>query len=239
MARSLLLLRAPKTQHSLAIGAERRWAPLLPPFERERERERGREGSLCSSCFWVKQQIPVGMARAARAAVSAVVLVLLSLNARWVGAQVHHVVGGDRGWDASNAVGSWSSGRVFRVGDKIWFAYSAAQEGIVEVVSRDEYESCDVSNPIRMYTGGIDCVPLEEQGVRYFASNREESCKGGLKLHVEVQPRRAPDVPKISTSEEAVLAAADGPAMPSAADRIRGLAALVSAGLWLFVLGLF
>ncbi|XP_030533248.1 uclacyanin 1-like [Rhodamnia argentea] len=181
------------------------------------------------------------MARAARAAVLAAVLVLVSLNAGWVGAQVHHVVGGDRGWDASNAVGSWSSGRVFRVGDNLWFAYSAAQESIVEVASREEYESCDVSNPIRMYSDGLDSVSLEEQGVRYFASSREESCKSGLKLHVEVQPRRGPDVPKIATSEEAVLAAAaDAPTTPSAADRMSGLAALVAAGLgWLFFLGLF
>ncbi|KAI6704123.1 hypothetical protein NL676_013259 [Syzygium grande] len=172
-------------------------------------------------------------------AAAAAVLVLVSLNARWVGAQVHHVVGGDRGWDASSAVGSWSSGRVFRVGDKLWFAYSAAQESIVELMTRDEYESCDVSNPIRMYTDGLDSVPLEEQGIRYFTSSREESCKSGLKLHVEVQPRGAPDAPKIATSEEAVLAAADGPVTPSAADRIGGIAALASAGLWLFVLGLF
>lgn len=106
-------------------------------------------------------------------------------------------------------------------------------------MTRGEYESCDVSNPIRMYTDGLDSVPLEEQGIRYFVSSREESCKSGLKLHVEVQPQGAPDAPKIATSEEAVLAAADGPVTPSAADRIGGIAALASAGLWLLVLGLF
>ncbi|MCD7466071.1 hypothetical protein HAX54_002421 [Datura stramonium] len=35
------------------------------------------------------------------------------------GAQVHHVVGDDRGWDPSTDVASWSSERIFRVGDKI------------------------------------------------------------------------------------------------------------------------
>lgn len=35
------------------------------------------------------------------------------------GVQVHHVVGDDRGWDPSTDVASWSSKRVFRVGDKI------------------------------------------------------------------------------------------------------------------------
>ncbi|KAK3433507.1 hypothetical protein EUGRSUZ_D01394 [Eucalyptus grandis] len=174
------------------------------------------------------------------AAVSAAVLVLISLNAGWVGAQVHHVVGGDRGWDPSSGVGSWSAGRVFRVGDKLWFAYSAAQESIVELTSRAEYESCDVRNPIRMYTDGLDGIPLEDRGARYFASSREESCKLGLKLHVEVQPSGAPDATKVATSEAAVLAA-DAPATPSAASAGRGgwLAAVVAAGLGLFVVGLF
>ncbi|KAF8033213.1 hypothetical protein BT93_D1962 [Corymbia citriodora subsp. variegata] len=175
---------------------------------------------------------------AAAAVSAAAVLVLVSLNAGWAGAQVHHVVGGDRGWDASSGVGSWSSGRVFRVGDKLWFAYSAAQESIVELTTRAEYESCDVRNPIRMYTDGLDGIPLEAQGVRYFASSREESCKGGLKLHVEVQPPGAPDAPKLATSDKAVLAAA-APTTPSAAGRAGGLAALVSAGLGLFVAVLF
>jgi len=44
------------------------------------------------------------------------VLVLVSLND---GAQVHHVVGGDRGWHPYSDIGSWSSARTFRVGDKI------------------------------------------------------------------------------------------------------------------------
>ncbi|MBA0694712.1 hypothetical protein Goari_004986, partial [Gossypium aridum] len=90
--------------------------------------------------------------------VMVLVFMAASTGVKWVGAQVHHVVGGDRGWDPSFDVASWSSGRIFRVGDKICFPYSAAQEGIVEVKSKDEYESCDVGNPIRMYTVGLDGI---------------------------------------------------------------------------------
>ena len=35
------------------------------------------------------------------------------------GMETHHVVGGDRGWDVDSDIGSWSAGRMFRVGDKI------------------------------------------------------------------------------------------------------------------------
>ena len=75
-----------------------------------------------------------------------------SLGGKWVGAQVYHVVGSDRGWNPSIDMASWSFDRSFRVGDKIWFAYSVAQESIVELKTKVEYESCDMSNSIRMYS---------------------------------------------------------------------------------------
>lgn len=50
----------------------------------------------------------------------AVVIVSVAIaGGEWVGAQVHHVVGGDRGWDPSTDIASWSSARIFSVGDKI------------------------------------------------------------------------------------------------------------------------
>lgn len=55
----------------------------------------------------------------ARKLVLALAIISVSLGGNWVGAQVHHVVGGDRGWDLSSGVGSWSSGRTFSVGDKL------------------------------------------------------------------------------------------------------------------------
>lgn len=66
------------------------------------------------------------------------------------------------------------------------FTYSAAREGVLEVRSKDEFESCDVSNPIKMFTGGLDTVALDGVGSRYFVSGRPEDCHNGLKLHVQV-----------------------------------------------------
>lgn len=105
-------------------------------------------------------------------------------------AQVDHVVGGDPGWDSSSDIKSWSSNRIFRVGDNVWFTYSAAaEEGILELKSKEEFDSCDVSNPIRMYTAGVDRVGLDgPPGMRYFVSNKPHHCANGLKLHLEVQP---------------------------------------------------
>lgn len=55
-------------------------------------------------------------------AVTVAVVVLVVATGGGVGgvrAEVHHVVGGDRGWEPSNIIGDWSSSRVFTVGDII------------------------------------------------------------------------------------------------------------------------
>lgn len=120
------------------------------------------------------------------------------------------------------------------------FAYSAAQESIVELKSKEEYDSCDVTNPIRMYTDGIDGIPLVAEGTRYFASSRAESCKGGLRLPVVVQPRekqRPIPVVQIATSEDDGLAAAAGPTVPSGSHRLSGASSWLASSL-VFGIGL-
>lgn len=157
---------------------------------------------------------------------SLVLLSSLSFQEKWgAEAQTHHVVGDDRGWDSSSNVASWANRRIFRVGDFVWFAYSAAEENIVELGSRDEYESCDITNPIKMYTDGLSKVSLDGEGIRYFVSGNPESCKKGLRIPVETKPKSwidpNPDKskstmknhPSLYSSENDVLAAA--PSTPS------------------------
>ncbi|KAL3519386.1 hypothetical protein ACH5RR_017535 [Cinchona calisaya] len=118
-----------------------------------------------------------------------VVLFSLGIGGKRAVAQVHHVVGDDKGWAPSTDLVSWFTGRVFRVGDKIWFAYPATEESIMELQTSEEFYSCDLSNPIRMYTKGLDKVSLDSEGVRFFTSGNSENCKNGLKLPVNVQPQ--------------------------------------------------
>ncbi|XAR53837.1 hypothetical protein NMG60_11022535 [Bertholletia excelsa] len=172
------------------------------------------------------------------------IVVTAAVGGQWVAeAQLHHVVGDDHGWDQSSDVESWSSGRIFRVGDKLWFTYSAAQEKIVELKSKEEFEACDVSNPIRMYTDGLHSVPLEHEGIRYFASGKPESCKNGLKLHVDVQPQSEPadsahNRLRVASSKEAGVVAADGPTTPSGSAHLSGLSSAFFVGMFLCFLGL-
>lgn len=107
-------------------------------------------------------------------------------------------------------------------------SYSVAQGLIAELKSKEEYESCDARNPIKMYTDGLHAIPLEREGIRYFVSSEPEICKKGLKLHVEVLPMMnitdshssSSSSPPIATSEANVIdntqVEAEGPSAPSA-----------------------
>ncbi|CAK9182236.1 unnamed protein product [Ilex paraguariensis] len=85
----------------------------------------------------------------------------------------------------------------------------------------EEYLSCDVTNPIKMYMDGLDIIALVGEGIRYFASGNLESCKNGLKLHVEVKPPE---------KNEGQMALADGPT-PSISAQHSGLSFLFVVGL--------
>ncbi|CAH9141832.1 unnamed protein product [Cuscuta epithymum] len=164
--------------------------------------------------------------------------VVVAGGAGWRGAQAdeHHVVGGDRGWEVSNDIASWSSGRTFTVGDFVWFTYSAAEESIVELGSLEEYISCDLSNPIRLYTDGLDQIALEGEGTRYFTSGKLESCKNGLKLPVTVRSREKRHSQRDDANSSPLLLHADGPAAPSSSTRLNGLLPSLLIGLFLLAI---
>lgn len=153
--------------------------------------------------------------------VLALISAMVSLGGKPVGAQVRHVVGGDRGWDPSSDIASWSSGKTFRVGDEIWLTYSVAQGLVAELHSKEEYESCDLTKPIKMYTDGLHTIPLEKEGIRYFASTDAENCKNGLKLHVHVLPRTIENSSMATISTVPNKAVADGPSSPSGSAHYR------------------
>ncbi|XP_015057066.1 early nodulin-like protein 1 [Solanum pennellii] len=150
------------------------------------------------------------------------------------GAPVHHVVGEDRGWDPSTDITSWYSQRVFRVGDKIWFTYSTTQESLVELRNEEDFTSCDLSNPIKMYTDGLDTISLEGEGIRYFVSGNTESCKNGLKIPVKIQPKEQ----IMAQNNVGSMAVADGPTVPSASTNLNGLSYILIVGLSICLLGL-
>lgn len=115
------------------------------------------------------------------------------------------------------------------------FTYSAAEEGIAELRTREEYESCDTSNPIRMYTGGLDKIELGHQGPRYFVSTSHEVCNKGLKLRVHVEPQQQKAEPAGNEVLTEVVHVAAGP-KPSSSLKVGPVSSGLLIGLGLICL---
>ena len=82
----------------------------------------------------------------------------------------------------------------------------------MELRSIEEYISCDLSNPLSILTDGLNKIPLEKQGFRYFTSGNTESCQNGLKLHVEVNSQDKYKLTTVGSSEDGYkMVAASGP----------------------------
>nr|GMC87882.1 mavicyanin-like isoform X2 [Ipomoea batatas] len=92
-------------------------------------------------------------------------------------------------------------------------------DSIVELGSLEEYESCDLSNPIRMLTDGLDKISLDGEGIRYFASGNIDNCRNGLKLPVNVQPQaQSPSMDReygpassLTSAESPLISGSEGP----------------------------
>lgn len=113
---------------------------------------------------------------------------------------VEHVVGDDRGWAPHSDFHGWASRKTFRVGDNLWFAYASGDQSVIELKSKEDWEACDISNPIRIYNRGIDTVPLVNVGTRYFSSRKVEDCQNGMKLRINVDA-----APSSSESDDGIL----------------------------------
>ncbi|CAO2823601.1 unnamed protein product [Amaranthus hypochondriacus] len=168
-----------------------------------------------------------------------VICVLVFVNGgNRVEAQVHHVVGQDPGWEVATNIASWASGRDFFVGDFLWFSYSNSldKDYVVEVKSKEEFESCDVSNPIKMYTNGLDQISLQEEGIRYFASANPDKCKNGLKLPVQIKSKSTADIQSSSSSFDNVLA--KEPTSPSSSTKICGSILMIIGAIIIYQMGI-
>ncbi|KAK4743408.1 hypothetical protein SAY87_001409 [Trapa incisa] len=95
-----------------------------------------------------------------------------------------YIVGGPNGgWDMATNQQTWASSQSFRVGDNLVFQYSPSDD--VAEVSIGEYDSCQASNPMQAYGGGLSLISLTSPGKRYFISSIPSHCSAGMKLAVD------------------------------------------------------
>ncbi|KAI6702038.1 hypothetical protein NL676_011174 [Syzygium grande] len=101
---------------------------------------------------------------------------------------VLHVVGGRQGWDVPDNVTfyqDWARPRTFGVGDQLIFPYRPGSNNLL-AVKKKAYETCDMSDPIKIYYMGPTILNLTAVGDYYYVSSSGRHCEHGQRLHVTV-----------------------------------------------------
>ncbi|OIT02870.1 PREDICTED: uclacyanin 1-like [Nicotiana attenuata] len=103
------------------------------------------------------------------------------------------------GWDQTSDLQSWVASQKLFVGDKITFSYAPSHT--VLQVTKAQYDSCDNTNPIAIYSGGMTVITLASVGKRYFICGTGGHCSNGMKLEVNIlaPPATPPTTPPPST----------------------------------------
>ncbi|CAA0815987.1 early nodulin-like protein 3 [Striga hermonthica] len=96
-------------------------------------------------------------------------------------------VGGKNGWrlNPSEDYNRWAESLRFQVNDTLFFKYKKGSDSVL-VVNKDDYNSCNTTNPIEKFDGGRSIFRFDRSGPFFFISGNEASCIRGQKLIVVV-----------------------------------------------------
>ncbi|XP_050219828.1 early nodulin-like protein 13 [Mercurialis annua] len=138
----------------------------------------------------------------------------------------------------ADSLNKWAESSRFRIDDSLVWKYDGQKDSVLEV-SKEDYLSCNVSNPIAEYKNGNTKVKLERAGPYYFISGAEGHCVKGQKMIVTVLSPRHRRFTGIAPAPSP--AEIDGPAVPptSAAASLRFKDSLVVVFSGVLFWGLF
>ncbi|PQP99199.1 early nodulin-like protein 3 [Prunus yedoensis var. nudiflora] len=140
------------------------------------------------------------------------------------------IVGGKHiSWniDSSKTLNEWIQKKHFRVGDQLKWKSDKDSDSVLQV-TKEDYESCETSKPIK---ANVTEITLDQAGRFYFISGVKEHCDKGLKLVVIVKP------PKHASPSPAP-ATATGPAAPPSTNAAADPGFSLSNGILGFGIGL-
>ncbi|GAB2230414.1 hypothetical protein Drorol1_Dr00014679 [Drosera rotundifolia] len=97
-------------------------------------------------------------------------------------------VGGRRGWVKPNGLehetyNEWAEQIRFHIGDSLYFKYH--KDSVLEV-SGEDYETCNVTNPIVMFDDGNTVFKLNHSKFFYFISGEPGHCEAGQRIIVRI-----------------------------------------------------
>ncbi|CAB4277756.1 unnamed protein product [Prunus armeniaca] len=114
-------------------------------------------------------------------------------------------VGDSNGWTSRGLVdyNEWASTKDFYVNDTLIFTYNNQFHNVMQVTNQD-FESCNPTSPVAVYTSGSDTITLERHGNFYFMCGAPGHCQAGQGLrsrppylhqmtHLQVQARHLMD----------------------------------------------
>ncbi|KAJ0986437.1 hypothetical protein J5N97_004793 [Dioscorea zingiberensis] len=96
-------------------------------------------------------------------------------------------VGGKDGWvlNPRESFSQWSGRNRFQVHDKLVFKYKVGEDSVL-LVSKEDYDKCNVSNPIKKFDDGNTVFEFDRTGPFYFISGAPGKCNQGQKLSLVV-----------------------------------------------------
>ncbi|XP_061352699.1 early nodulin-like protein 4 [Gastrolobium bilobum] len=111
-------------------------------------------------------------------------------------------VGGKDGWVVKplEEYNHWARRHVFHVNDILYFKYKEGNDSVL-VVKKEDYYSCNITNPIHKMDDGNSTFHLNKLSLFFFISDNVNNCKNGQRLIITVMSASpAPSPSKVSDS---------------------------------------
>ncbi|XP_074284880.1 early nodulin-like protein 3 [Silene latifolia] len=108
-------------------------------------------------------------------------------------------VGGRDGWvlNPSESYSHWAERNRFQVNDTLLFKHKKGEDSVL-LVTKENYNNCNINNPIKSLTDENSEYKFERSGPHYFISGNSENCKKGQKIIIVVlaiRPKKTPPSP--------------------------------------------
>ncbi|XP_010317457.1 mavicyanin-like [Solanum lycopersicum] len=99
---------------------------------------------------------------------------------------VVYEVGDSQGWIVGNIdYSQWASTKKFHVNDILVFNYNNKYHNVMQV-SKQQYVSCTITNPIATFNTGKDSITLQAYGDYYYVCGIPGHCQIGQKFHINI-----------------------------------------------------
>ncbi|KAF3441438.1 hypothetical protein FNV43_RR15352 [Rhamnella rubrinervis] len=123
-------------------------------------------------------QVPVALA------VAAVLFATIAMGAEYI-------VGDDEGWTINFDYQAWAKDKVFHVGDKLVFKYTAPDHNVFKV-NGTAFKDCIAPPSNERLSSGNDEIVLATPGNRWYICGVSGHCDAGQKLAITVWDPQTP-----------------------------------------------